>query len=320
MMRRRLPTVAALNAFDAAARHSSITRAAEELCLTEGAVSRQISLLEEQLGVRLFNRIKKRISLTRAGVMYSSRVRQLIDRMERDTLAVMAYEGAGAVLNVAALPTVGSNWLVPRLGDFYRRYPAMTIHVNARNSRFFFNETALDCALYFGEPDWPGAHTDYLFDEILVPVGSPSFLNGQPFLEPDELVKHRLLHLESRPQAWGQWCHDAGLDESNTMRGAHYDIQAMIINAACAGQGVALLPQFLIAEPVKAGQLAILNPLFVRSQGAYYLAYPFEQADQESLTAFREWLSEQSASFRERKGENTDEKDGAEVLSGLMYL
>lgn len=305
-MRRRLPSIGALTAFDAAARHLSITRAAAELALTESAVSRQISLLEEQLGVRLFHRIKKRISLTRAGAMYCERVMQTIERIERDTQEVMGYEGGGMMLEVAALPTVGSQWLVPRLASFHAERPGATVHVSARSTRFFFSETALDGALYFGAPDWAGAHADYLFDEVLIPVGNPALLRGAAPFRPEDIVRCRLLHLMTRPEAWRRWCDAAGLDEINAMRGPRFEIQSMLISAACAGLGVALLPRFLIGDQLRSGKLRVLSDLEVRSEGAYYFAYPEEKAADPVLADFRAWLQAQSESLRRRVGAGDD--------------
>ncbi|MCB5364787.1 LysR family transcriptional regulator [Pusillimonas sp. CC-YST705] len=298
-MRRRLPSINALTAFEAAARHASITRAANELSLTESAVSRQISLLEEKLGLRLFNRIKKRISLTRAGVLYAARVGQIIKRIERDTLEVMAHEGNGATLEITSLPTVGAQWMVSRLGGFYAQHPDLTIHVSARSGRFFFTESAFDGALYFGQPDWPGARTDYLFDELLLPVGSPSFLRGAKTITAHDIAKHRLLHLMSRPDAWRHWCAKAGLDDINVMRGPRFEIQSMLVSAACAGLGVALLPRFLIEEPLRSGELCVLSHLPIHSEGAYYFAYPEEKADDALLAEFRAWLQAQAEEFRQ---------------------
>ena len=298
-MRRRLPSINALTAFEAAARHASITRAANELALTESAVSRQISLLEEQLDVRLFNRIKKRISLTRAGQLYAARVSQIIKRIERDTLEVMAHEGSGITLEITSLPTVGAQWLIPRLSAFYAQQPELTVNLSARSSRFFFSESAFDGALYFGKPDWPGARVDYLFDEVLVPVGSPGFLHNIKTLPKEDITRHRLLHLMSRPDAWRRWCAEADLADVNVVRGPRFEIQSMLISAACAGQGVALLPRFLIEEPLRNGDLLVLSNVSVHSEGAYYFAYPEEKADDEVLSAFRLWLQGQAEEFRQ---------------------
>lgn len=300
-MRRKLPSISSLTAFNAAARHLSITRAADELALTESAVSRQISHLEEQLGVRLFHRIKKRITLTRAGAAYRARVVQILERIERDTMEVMGYEADGSVLEVAALPTVGAQWLIPRLPAFYARQPGVTVHVSARNTRFFFSENVLDGALYFGQPDWPGARTDYLFDEILLPVGSPSLFGKQARPGSKEIARQRLLHLVTRPDAWRSWCHAADIDGINVTRGPRFDIQSMLISAACSGVGVALLPRFLIADELRSGKLKILSKLSVQSEGSYYFAYPEEKTGDPLLATFRNWLQTEAESFGRRQ-------------------
>lgn len=293
-MRRRIPSLGALMAFSAAAKHLSVTRAASELALTESAVSRQIAQLETQLGVKLFHRIKKRITLTRAGAAYSVRVAQSLERIERDTLEVMGYEADGTVLEVAALPTVGTQWLIPRLPDFYAQYPGVTVSVSARNTRFFFSETALDGALYFGQPDWPGTQADYLFDEVLLPVGSPALLKNRREMPPHEIAEMRLLHLVTRPDAWRRWCDAADLGGTNVIRGPRFDIQSTLISAASSGLGVALLPYFLIADQLQSGKLKILSSLPLRSTGSYYFACPEEKVGDPLLIAFRAWLKSQA--------------------------
>lgn len=289
--------MSALIAFEAAARHQSITRAASEIALTESAVSRQIAALEEQLGVRLFHRIRKRISLTPAGAVYGAQVGQLLERLERETQEVMAHEGEGGVLAIASLPTVGSAWLIPRLGDFQARHPEIVVHVSARSTRFLFPESALDGALFFGQPNWPGADADYLFGEELLPVGAPGLLEPGTALSAQTLAGCRLLHLMTRPNAWRDWCRAAGITEGNPARGARFETQAMLIGAACAGQGLALLPRFLIEDDLRGGRLRIAWATPLTTDGAYYFAYPHEKAASPPLLAFRGWLREQAASF-----------------------
>lgn len=298
-MRRKLPSLSALTAFNAAANHQSITRAADQLALTESAVSRQISQLEQQLGVRLFHRIKKRIVLTHAGTAYAARVVHLLKTLERDTFEVMGYEADGTVLEIGALPTVGTQWLIPRLPSFYADHPKVTVNVSARSVRFFFSETALDGALYFGKPDWPGTYADYLFDEILVPVGSPKLISGKKSLTAQNILSFRLLHLATRTDAWRLWCMAAGIEDVNVMRGPRFDIQSMLISAACSGIGIALLPRFLITDQLQTGQLQILSPLSVSGGGQYFFSYPQEKLNDPLLTEFRSWLQIQTKIFKE---------------------
>lgn len=289
-MRRHIPSLGALQAFLAAAKHESVTAAANELSLTASAVSRQISLLEDQLGIALFTRVRQRVLLTRAGRVYSAQVAELLDKLERETLEIMAHEGEGRILQIATLPTVGAQWLIPRLTEFNARHPDITVNVCARTRQFLFNETAIDGALYFGLGSWPGAKTDYLFDEILLPVGNQAIADELQGFEVDDIIQQPLLHLVTRPDAWRDWLPAGETPNANIMRGARFEVQSMLIAAACAGQGVALLPRFLIDEHLKSGALVVLSERSVQSRGAYYFAYPEEKSTEPSLTRFRTWL------------------------------
>jgi LysR family transcriptional regulator, glycine cleavage system transcriptional activator len=290
--------MSALMAFDAAARHGSITRAADELALTESAVSRQISQLEDQLGVELFHRIKKRLSLTRAGTAYARDVAEVLERLEKDTFDVMATEGEGGTLEIAVLPTVGSQWLIPRMTDLYARHPKLTVSLSARSSRFLFSETRFDGALCFGTATWPGAQTDYLFDEDLAVVAGGDLLRQETPWTPDTILQQRLLHLVTRPASWATWAAAAGMSGLNLLKGPRFELQSMLIEAAVAGQGIALLPRFLIEAPLARGELKVVSEVGVRSDGAYYFAFPEEKAGEPQLQVFRAWLQEHARRFR----------------------
>ena len=289
--------MSALMAFDAAARHASITRAADELALTESAVSRQISQLEDQLGVQLFHRIKKRLSLTRAGAAYARDVAGALERLEKDTFDVMSNEGEGGTLEIAVLPTVGSQWLIPRMTDFYERYPGLTVSMSSRSGRFLFSETTLDGALCFGAATWPGARCDFLFEEELVVVAGGRLLQQLAPGSAEAVLEHRLLHLATRPAAWPSWAAAAGIGGVNLLKGPRFELQSMVIGAACAGQGLALLPRFLIDSPLQRGELRIVSDVSVRSEGSYYFAYPEEKAGEPQLELFRQWLQGHARQF-----------------------
>lgn len=289
-MRRNIPSLSALQSFSSVAKHESITLAANELSLTAGAVSRQISLLENQLGIVLFNRIRQRVTLTRAGNVYSGHIAHILDKLERETLEIMAHEGEGGVVEIAVLPTVGSQWLIPRLTDFNRKHPDITVNLHTRTTRFLFNETVIDGALYFGANFWPGAKTDYLFDEVLLPVGSPQVFGEERNYSAEEIAAQPLLHLMTRPEAWRAWSAATGVTNVNIMRGPRFEVQSMLIAAVCAGQGVALLPRFLIDEPLRNHGMRILSEQSVRSPGAYYFACPEQKSNEVSLVKFRSWL------------------------------
>ena len=287
-------------AFDAAARHASITRAADELALTESAVSRQISQLEDQLGVQLFHRIKKRLSLTRAGSAYARDVAGALERLEKDTFDVMSNEGEGGTLEIAVLPTVGSQWLIPRMTEFYERHPGLTVSISARSHRFLFGETTFDGALCFGAATWPGARSDFLFEEELVVVAGGRLLEQLAPGSADAVLAHRLLHLATRPAAWPSWAAAAGLGGVNLLKGPRFEQQSMVIGAAVAGQGLALLPRFLIESPLQRGELRIISDVSVRSEGSYYFAYPEEKAGEPQLELFRHWLQEHAQRFAQK--------------------
>ena len=298
-MRRRIPSIGSLMAFDAVARYTSIKRAADELALTESAVSRQISQLEDQLGVQLFHRVKKRLSLTKAGSSYARDVSAALERLEKNTFDVMANEGRGGTLEIASLPTVGSLWLMPRIQDFYAEQPDIQVNWSARSSRFLFGETALDGALCFGGPVWPGAQTELLFHEELVVVAGGGLMEQSRGWSTEDILRQPHLHLVTRPTAWTAWAAEAGLPDTQLLKGQRFEIQSMLIAAACAGLGLALLPRFLIESPLRRGELKVVSDTALVSDGAYYFAYPEEKADEPHLLAFRQWLQGIAGSFRE---------------------
>lgn len=298
-MRRKIPGTELLIAFETAARHQSFTRAAEELSLTQSAVCRQISALEGTLGVQLFNRIKKRVTLSEAGLLYARQVRENLKRIEHDTLSLMAHRGSGGVLELAVIPTFATSWLIPRLGEFHHAYPGITLDLTSRAEPFMFNDTPFDAAIHFGDPIWPGAITEYLFGEEMVPVCSPDLLAGHGPIEPPQLERMPLLHQSSRPDAWRDWFEAAGLRNVNAMGGARYELFSMLVEAAKVGLGIALVPRFFVVNDLASGKLVMPCPIALRSQRGYYLVYPENRAGSTSLQSFCLWLREQAAAYRE---------------------
>ena len=298
-MRRKIPGTDLLIAFETAARHQSFTRAAEELSLTQSAVCRQISSLENYLGVSLFNRIKKRVSLSEAGQLYARQVREYLRRVEHDTLSLMAHRGAGGVLELATIPTFAARWLIPRLGSFHSQNPEITLDLTTRAEPFMFNDTSFDAAIHYGDPVWPGAIAEYLFGEEMIPVCCPALLKGRSRIEPEELICMELLHQSARPDAWREWFEVAGLSHVNAMGGARYELFSMLVQAAKVGLGVTLVPRFFVVNEVATGKLVIPCPQVLRSQRGYYLVYPENKVGSPSLQVFRRWLLSQAAIYRE---------------------
>ncbi len=292
-MRPTIPSRSALIAFEAAARHQSFTGAAAELTLTESAISRQIAALESELGIKLFNRVKKRVVLTEAGVLYAVQVRKSIEQMERDMLNIMAHGGTRGILELAVLPTLCSQWLIPRLGGFYAQQPDITINASVRSVVFLFKDSLLDAAIHYGQPTWPGTVADFLFREKVVAVCKPSLLKSGKYTQAEDLLEHPLLHLTSRPEAWRDWFAHAGLPNAKAMQGSRYEQFSLLISAACAGLGVALIPSFLVSRQLETNELAIVFDLPIESADAYYLVFPEENLSNNSLNVFREWLLEE---------------------------
>jgi DNA-binding transcriptional LysR family regulator len=298
-MRRKIPGMDLLIAFETAARHQSFTRAAEELSLTQSAVCRKISVLEDYLGMQLFNRIKKRVSLSDSGRIYAKQVRENLKRIEHDTLSLMAHRSAGQVLELAVIPTFATRWLIPRLADFQKRYPEITLDLTTRSEPFMFIDTPFDAAIHFGDPIWPGAVTEFLFGEDMAPVCKPAFLRGKSSVEPSELEKMPLMHQSARPDSWREWFEIAGLSNVNAMGGPRYETFSMLVEAAKAGLGVALMPRFFVFSEIASGELVVPCPYVLHNQRSYYIVYPEDKQDSEALKVFCGWLHAQAKSYLE---------------------
>lgn len=298
-MRRKIPSMEALIAFEAAARHESFTRSADELALTQSAVGRQIACLEDFLGVPLFNRVKKRLSLSDVGRVYAKQIREHLEKIERDTLATMARRGAGGILELAVIPTFATRWLIPRLPQFYASHNDITLNLTTRAEPFLFADTLFDAAIHFGNPVWPGAIARHLFGEEMTPVCSPRLLNGRSALAPEELTGFNLLHQSARAEAWRHWFAQAGIHDADCMGGQRYELFSMLVEAARAGLGIALVPRFFVLNELRNGELVIPCEISLQSESGYYLVYPESKQSSPLLKIFEEWLLGMAKHYRE---------------------
>lgn len=287
--RRFLPSTASLRAFEAAARTGSVTAAAQELNLTQSAVSRQIQSLEAQLGVALFLRERQTIRLTLAGDAYGHQVREALRKISAASLALRANP-QGGTLNLACLPTWGARWLVPRLPDFLAAAPQVTVNLLTRAVPFDFARDPFDAAIHFGRADWPGADTMKLHGETVWPLCSPAVKARHSFASASDLRRAPLLHLDTRPDAWERWLtlHGAPAED---VHGMLFDQFFTLAQAAVSGLGVALLPGVLVSEECAMGRLVPAIDAPVHSDEAYFLVWPPERADHPPLAAFRTWLA-----------------------------
>ena len=289
MDRELLPSIGALLFFESAARHGSFTRAANELNLSQGAVSRQICQLEDHLGVRLFERIRQKVVLTDVGRIYMREVAQILSALGDSTRKVMASGGSTRILNLAVYATFATRWLVPKLTDFLTKNPNVTVRFTARPSQFDFSVEPFDSAIHFGSPVWAGTFAHHLMDEEIVVVCSVDYQRANKIHAPADLTRAVLLHETTRPTAWSSWFRKMAVDAPNAFRGPIFDQFGMIAQAAISGLGVALLPKFLIEEELASGKLLPLFPV-VSSDDSYYLMVPESRADIPLIKAFTEWI------------------------------
>lgn len=288
-IRRLLPPIGALNSFVAAARHGSLTRAGEEVGLTQSAVSRQLALLEDWLQTPLFDRIGRRVALNADGRAYAEAIGPALDRIRSATARLLARRPENE-LAIATLPSFGMRWLAPRLPRLTAEHPQLVVNFAARSDSFDFAGEDFDAAIHFGYPDWPGAQHDFLFREEAVPVCSPRWLEANPVAVPGDLAGKPLLLQTSRRDAWTRWFRAAGEDPARLAAGPTFEHFLMLAQAAAAGAGVALIPRFLIEPELESGALVTLLDLPLATEEAYYLVYPEAALASPMLRAFRDWI------------------------------
>ncbi|WP_011581807.1 MULTISPECIES: LysR family transcriptional regulator [Chelativorans] len=296
--RRFLPSISLLSAFEAVLRTGSTAAAARELDLTQGAVSRLLQNLEEQLGQQLFIRHRRRLIVTEAARSYGRDITRALDLIQRASIELTTNPGGG-VLSLAILPAFGTRWLAPRLGSFLGAHPGITINLATRLKRFNFSAEGFDAAIHFGSDDWRDAEHMKLFEEQLTACAAPSLLAKVPVETAEDLRRLQLFQMESRRNAWSVWFTAQGA-EATPSRGMLFDQYAPMTQAAVAGLGVALLPEYLAEPEIADGRLVPLLKRAVRGDGSYWLVWPEARASYPPLEAFRTWLAGETAPLRER--------------------
>jgi DNA-binding transcriptional LysR family regulator len=306
-MRRKIPPLQTLLCFDAAARHESYTRAAQELALTQSAISRQVASLEAFLGAALFRRTRHGVALTAGGRAYARQIASRLEAIERDTLDAIAHHdatGTGGALSLAAVPTFATRWLIPRLPDFAQASPEVVVHIETRTRPFLFNDTEFDAALYAGTraqvANWPGTLAVRLLNEDVVPVCSPALLarHGSESADgatPARIAGMPLLQQSTRPDGWRQWFDAQGVDAPLASSGPRHELFSMLAAAATHSLGVALIPTLLLGEELARGDLVIACDRPLRGERGYYLVMPEYAQDLPVLMRFRDWLVDTAA-------------------------
>jgi len=301
-MRRKIPSTAALMAFESAARHQSFTKAADELAVTQSAICRQIATLEDFLGIKLFRRGKRGVVLTEAGASYSRHVTARLDEVERDTLELMAKGGQGGELELAVVPTFAVKWLLPRMPAFAARHPDITVNLNARTRPFLFDETPFDAAIHAGGATWPGTEGRFLMHESLIAVCNPGLIAPRTALDRVDWQRYTLLQASTRPYAWRQWFASQGLEVERDMAGPRFELFSMLAEAAIQCMGIALIPRILVEDELERGLLVQVAGHRYRSDRSYYLIYPEHKSENPALSTFRDWLEAEAQGYRETSG------------------
>lgn len=292
-MPRRLPSLNALKAFEAAARSESFTRAAEELNVTQGAVSHQVKALEATLGIRLFNRERQRLSMTQAGHDYLAVVRDALDRIALGTERLLQRQSAG-VLTVSTSPDFAAKWLVYRLGRFSESHPEIDLRVSASAHQVDFAREDVDLAIRHGDGNWAGLEAVRLCAERLFPVCSPKLVAGRnPIGKASDLLKFPLLRLNDW-STWSRWFEAAGVSDP-VAYGPTLNRASMLIDAAVDGQGIALARTALAAFDLINGRLVRPIDVSLRMSNTYWIVCPKAAARVPKIARFRDWLLAEAA-------------------------
>ncbi len=285
--RRLTPSMSLLLVFEAAARHESYTRAADELSLSQSAISRQVQSLEAQLGVSLFRREGRSVRLTGVGRRYYLELAAALGRIRSATLQAMSQQSELGALRLATLPTFGSKWLLPHLHDFYASHPGVTVHIHSRIGPIDFHAGDIDAAITVGTGDWPELTAHRLYHEFLIAVASPAA--GLPAPTPDWATGQPLLTVASNPQAWAEWFSQHQLDHRRMRVGPSFELTSHLIQAVKAGMGIGLVPRVLVEDELQRNELTAIGEA-IASQRSYYLIYPPRNETLPALAAFRQWL------------------------------
>ncbi len=293
---RQLPTLNAVKAFEAAARHESFSRAADELFVTHGAISHQIRALEAELGVTLFTRDGKRLRLTDVGRRYAAQVRSALMALAEATRDIRAGDRERRLV-VSMLTSFAARWVTPRLGSFIEAHPQWDLELQSTNALVDFARDDVDIAIRFGYGKYPDLHVELLLEETFFPACAPDFNGGDFPKTPADLASAPLLR--SDDQLWGRWFDAAGLlDWPEPKRGVLYQDSSNLIQAAMDGQGIALTRRSLAAHEIAAGRLVRLFDIDGPSPWQYFFICPPQLLHTPRVKAFRDWVFDEVARFK----------------------
>ena len=293
-MGRRLPPLISLRVFEAVARHLSFTSAADELHVTQAAVSHQVKKLEEWLGITLFLRLNRSIKLTKEGEAYAKPLTAAFDALASATDDILKDNGSQSI-NIATFDSIAANWLAPRIRKFQEHSPDSAIKIVTQNFYSDFSSNDVDVEIRYGDGNWPNNYVVKIADEEIFPVCSPKLLGRKRKLNNvDDLQDYSLIH-DEMVMEWNDWLSEAGGAKMKAAKGLRYNHSHIVIQSAIAGEGMALGRSLLIADDLDKGRLIAPFEFKIQSKFSYYLVCPKELADQAWIATFRDWLLEEAA-------------------------
>ena len=289
-MRRGVPSLSTLQAFEATARHESFSKAALELSQTHGAVCKKVNELESQLGIALFERVRHRLVLSAAGAEYARRIRVHLDQIRRDTQELVSQHKE-VQIQLAVGVTFAAQWLIPRLADFYAAHPDLRLHIMGRDQPTFFDNSSFDAAIYFSQRPWPAMPGQSLLsDGEILAVAAPCLARGG--LSVADIAEMPWIYTRDLPRAWQSWSETAATHPiEHRGENRRFDMFVMAINAALSGLGIALLPRILIERELRNGTLLQVHPHCITNPETIYYSCPEQKRDWAPLVRFGRWLT-----------------------------
>lgn len=290
LTRSDLPSMASLRAIEALDRLKTASAVAKELAQTQSAVSRQLQLLEQQLGRDIIIRRNNRLELTPKAKEFATAIREALGMIQSATLDLQ-FEDQANTLTLGILPSFGMRWLMPKLGDFSKQHPEITINMLTRLVPFNFDTEPIDAALHFGDANWDATSSMRLKSEYVIPVCHPHYFTQRPTIS--ELATADLLQIMSRPTSWADWFKQQGFQQDIKRPATSYDQFSTIHQAVLAGLGVALMPKYLVEEDLARGVLTCPYDGDGQVNHSYYLVWPKRDRIKPAVRKFRDWLAGQ---------------------------
>lgn len=293
-MKRLCPTIHELLAFDAVARCESLTQAASTLCITVSAVSKQITSLEAFVGRQLLQKQGRGVALTSHGQIYWQKISGSLRAIETATFEMQSGDGDTGILTLASVPTFLTKWLIPRLPDFRKSSPSVTLSFSQHLGAFEDMPSGVDVAIRYGHGEWPGVVSDYIAGKEFVLIASPALVLADGLNAAQQISKSTLLHHEGAPTAWRQWAASHGIAESAVQSGPRFAQYSAVIQAVVSGLGVGLVPRILVLEELAdASAVTPCGHAIMVDQG-HYLCFRAGRANVPVLAAFRAWILRQA--------------------------